>query len=114
MNPWLRRLAYFLFILVWLLLLSIPFFSFALAARNQLQLGSPESNHIRIFLVQEKDAEGIGLETTRPNSSGPGCAETSVRYFMWNGDPENVTYCQCLDLETGHALSATQGPCNSN
>lgn len=91
--------------------MSIPFFLFSLAARNQLQVGSPESNHIRIFLVQEKEAEGIGLEVKRLDSANTGCAETSVRYLMWEGVPENVTFCQCVDLETGHALSTTQGAC---
>lgn len=113
MNPWPRRLAYALAILVWLVFMSIPFFAFSLAARQQLQLGSAEDNHIRIFLIQEKSAEGIGLEITRPVSSTPGCAQTSVDYFMWSGEPENVTYCQCTDQQSGHALSATQGACSS-
>jgi hypothetical protein len=113
MNPWLRRLGYLLVILVWLILMSLPLFSFVLAARNQLQIGSSEGNHIRIFLVQEKDAEGLGLEIKRLDSINPGCAETSVRYFMWTGRPANVTFCQCVDLETGHALSTTQAECSS-
>lgn len=112
MNPWPRRLAYLLAIVVWLIFLSIPFLSFALAARNQLQLGTAEGNHIRIFLVQETSAEGIGVEITRLESSTPGCAQSSVRYFMWKGEPQNVTFCQCIDLETGHALSASQGVCS--
>jgi hypothetical protein len=112
MNPWLRRIVYLLVILVWLILMSLPLFSFVLAARNQIQMGSTEGNHIRIFLVQEKDAEGLGLEIKSLDSTNPGCAETSVRYFMWAGKPENVTFCQCVDPATGDALSAIQGACS--
>jgi hypothetical protein len=112
MRPWVRRLAYLLGILLWLLVLSIPFFMFALAARQQLQIGAAQENHIRLFLIQEKDAEGIGLEIARPEPDNPNCAQTSVRYFMWSGEPENVTFCHCFDPQTGHSLSATPGACS--
>jgi len=113
MNPWLRRILYLLVIIVWLLIISLPFFSFALAARSQIQVGSTEGDHVRIFLIQEKDAEGIGLEITRSTDYEPNCIQTSVRYFMWKGYPEDVTYCQCMDPDTGKALSATSGACSS-
>ena len=112
MNPWLRRTVYFVITLVWLFLMSLPVFAFALAARNQLQIGPTEGNHLRIFLVQELDAEGIGFERARSGSFDPGCAQTDVHYIMWKGDPENVTYCQCTDPETSELLSAVQGPCS--
>ena len=93
--------------------MSIPLFSFSLAARNQLQLGADEGSHVRIFLIQERNAEGIGVEITRPDRLSPGCVETSVRYFMWKGEPENVTFCHCIDLESGYALPASPGACRS-
>jgi hypothetical protein len=114
MNRWIRRLAYLLVILLWLFLLSIPFFMFSLAARQQLQVGSAESSHVRVFLIQERDVEGIGLEIARAAAGEPGCTQTSVRYFMWNGEPENVNFCSCVDLETGKALPASPGACASN
>jgi hypothetical protein len=113
MNPWIRRLIYFLILFVWLLFMSLPVLSFALAARNQLQIGPTEGNHLRIFLVQEMDAEGIGLELTRPSQSDLICQQTSVRYLMWKGKAENVTYRLCSDSETGDALPASQGTCLS-
>lgn len=114
MNPWPRRLTYLLVVLAWLLLISIPFLSFSLAARTQLQLGAAEGSHIRLFLIQDTDSEGIGLEFVRPVSSNSGCTQSSVNYFMWKGDPENVAFCQCLDPDTGYALPAEQGTCRSN
>lgn len=113
MKPWSRRLVYLFLLILWLLLISVPFFSVALATRTQLQLGTAQSDHIRLFLIQEKDVEGLGLEITRSVSSSPGCSQTGVRYFMWSGEGENVTYCQCIDAVTGDTLSATPGACSS-
>ncbi|MFN2143167.1 MAG: hypothetical protein ACK2U5_21955 [Candidatus Promineifilaceae bacterium] len=109
-----RRLAYIVVIFFWLLLMSIPFFMFSLAARQQLQVGPAEDNHIRVFLIQERDAEGIGLEIARAQANAPGCTQTSVRYFMWKGEPENVVFCSCVDMETGDTLPASPGACRSN
>ena len=109
-----RRLAYIVVIFFWLLLMSIPFFMFSLAARQQLQVGPAEDSHIRVFLIQERDAEGIGLEIAREQANAPGCTQTSVRYFMWKGEPENVVFCSCVDMETGDTLPASPGACRSN
>ena len=104
-----RRLSYLLIILVWLFLMSLPFFAFRLAARKQLLVGGDEGSRVRIFLVQERTAEGIGVEWTRPFRTG--CTKTSVRYFMWAGEPGDVTYCRCLDPQTGAALPVTEDSC---
>ncbi len=110
MNRWLKRILFLILLILWLFLISLPYFAFRLAARDQLEVGSPE-NHVRIFLLQDADAEGIGLERTRPQRvDSLQCSETSVRYFMWVGEPENVIYCQCQDA-TGAALTATNGRC---
>lgn len=70
-------------------------------------------NNVRVFLVSEKHGEGVGLEWKRPFfSSDEVCMQTAVNYLMWEGEPENVTYCQCNDLATGAQLSSTPNPCN--
>jgi len=112
MNSRRKFIGRSLFLLVWLFLISLPLFAFVLAARQQITIGSDEYNHLRIFLLQEKDAEGIGIEFARPFSADPSCVQTSVRYFMWTGEPENVTYCQCFDPQTNDNLPATVGVCN--
>ena len=91
----------------------MPFVAFTLAARNQIELGSSEQFYVRLFLIQEDNAEGIGLETARPYGIEPSCIETNVRYFMWVGEPENVMFCQCRD-SNGSYLSATQGSCRGS
>lgn len=112
MKTWSRLIGCFLLILIWLFLISLPIFAFMIAARQQIQLGSDERNHLRIFLLQEKDVEGIGVELARPFSTYPPCSQTSVRFFMWAGIPENVTFCQCFDPQTNDNLPAVPGVCN--
>ena len=101
-----------LFILIWLFFISLPIFASVLFTRQQIQIGGDERGHLRIFLLQEKDAEGVGFELARPFSTNPPCSQTSVRFFMWTGDPENVTFCQCFDPQTNEYLPATPGVCN--
>jgi hypothetical protein len=83
--------------------------AFNLAMRTEIQVGS----NVRVFLVAEEIGEGIGLEWKRPfNSNDEVCMQTAVNYLMWEGEPENITYCQCTDLATGAQLPSTPTPCN--
>ena len=111
MAVWLRRLLYFVFILVWLLLMIVPFLAFRLASQQQIQFGDNEHDHLRIFLIQEKTDEGIGVEQIRPYPPLPNCIQTNVNYFMWKGEPENSTFCQCYHPETDALLSTTMTAC---
>lgn len=110
MSTWPRRLTYALLLLAWLLLISLPFAAFSLASRQQFEFGDPQQTYLRIFVLQEKDTEGIGLEYSRLYPQDPSCHQTDVRYFMWSGTGEDVTFCQCLDQE-GQPLSALPGSC---
>lgn len=112
MRRWSRRLAYLVVLLLWLLLISLPFFAFTLSARKQFELGNPADTYLRIFVLQEKESEGIGVELGRPYGPAPACRQTDVRYFMWTGMGENTTYCQCVD-EQNRPLSAAAGPCTT-
>jgi len=104
MNPWLRRSVYLVIILAWLLVMAFPTFAFLLAMRGQLQFGDDNGRHIRIFLLQDQDAEGVGVEQQRLLREPAGCRQTSVRYFMWSGEGENITFCQCFDPVTNAPL----------
>jgi hypothetical protein len=112
MNRWPRYIGFLVFLLVWLFLISLPAFAFVLATRGQIELGSTKGQQLRIFLVQEEDAEGLGVEWARPLSSQTHCLQTSVRYFLWAGQPQNVTFCQCIDPATDDLLPAVPGPCH--
>lgn len=103
MNIWLRRLLMLGFVLFWLALLLTPTLAFVLARNGQVQIGRAEGRHWRLFLVQEADSEGLGLERGRPVPApadapdGVSCLMTSVSYWMWTGDGPAVSYCQCTD-----------------
>ena len=87
--------------------MSFPILAFSLADKEQLRLGE----NIRIFLVQEADAEGVGLEWTRPSRQQADCTWTTVNYFLWEGRGENTRYCQCFDGRTGQPLPPAAATC---
>lgn len=95
MKRWLRRLGYLLIVVVWLVVMAFPIFAFTLAGRGELTFGDTAGNHVRLFLLREPDAEGVGLVWTRPYRANAACTQTSVTYIMWEGQSENTRYCQC-------------------
>jgi len=111
MNIWLRRLLMLLFVLFWLALIMTPTLAFVLARNGQVQLGRPEGRHWRLFLMQEADIEGVGLERGRPVApptdapESVSCLKTTVSYWLWTAgasdDGQGASYCQCTDESTG-------------
>ncbi len=91
MKHWLRRFLYLVVVVLWLAVMSFPILAFSLAGKGELRFGED----VRLFMVQEEGAEGVGLEWTRPFSPKPSCTRTTVTYLMWEGVAENTTYCQC-------------------
>ncbi|GIK56091.1 MAG: hypothetical protein HND44_01680 [Chloroflexi bacterium] len=110
MKRWPRRFSYVLIVISWLMVMCFPTFAFTLARNGQIEVGSNPRNHLRFFMVQEKNADGIGVEWTRPLSGQSTCAKTSVTYLLWesDGQNQNVTYCQCSDPVTGAALGTCE------
>lgn len=109
MNRWLRRALLLTFVLVWLLVMLTPTFAVILTSRGQIQLGG-DGSHLRVFLLQGADAEGLGFERVRQVKPPPGapaaarCTQTKVNYLLWAGEGEGAVFCQCLDAATGAAL----------
>ena len=112
MRKWVKRAGYLLAILLWLILISFPVVAFLLATQDQIQIGDAQSG-IRLFMLQESDSQGLGLQWTRPydNNSQESalsgeCTQTSLRYFLWEGDgqSQNSDYCQCYDSQTEQLL----------
>jgi len=109
---WLRRLSYLVFIVFWLAVMLFPCTAFTLAMQQQIQLGDSAGSHMRVFLLQESEKEGVGLEWERPYRPQAGCYVTTVSYLMWAGEGENVAYCQCQDPQTGDIVPANPQTCN--
>ena len=75
--------------------MSLPLLTAVLARQGQIQVGRPEGSRVRLFLLQERQVEGVGLEWSRPLRQEPGCHRTTVIYFMWRGQGENVRFVTC-------------------
>jgi hypothetical protein len=91
-------------ILLWLLVMTLPFAAAALAIRGEIEMGGNGGRQLRLFLIQERTADGVGLAWSRSVPTAPNCRRTTVTYLMWRGTGENVTYCLCQDPATGEIL----------
>ncbi|MCP5096649.1 MAG: hypothetical protein GY943_13935 [Chloroflexi bacterium] len=116
MKKWLRRFIYSLLTLLWLLVMTIPFLAFLLAARGEVHIGSNPQRNVRIFNVQEELAEGVGVEWTRPftpSASTASCTKTNIAYLFWENDSgnQNSSYCQCIDLLTNASVPIAPNSC---
>lgn len=112
-----RRFLMLLFALFWLALLLLPTLAVVLARNGQIQVGRSEGRHWRLFLLQDAEAEGLGLERGRPVDpppdapAGARCLRVSVGYWLWAGEGQGAAYCQCQDETTGESLSMIPPAC---
>jgi len=86
--------------------MSLPILAFILAARGELMIGDVEASNIRLFMVNEDEAKGIGLQRVQKmDSENDGCFQTSVKYLLWEGQDYglNISFCACYDPDTGYA-----------
>ena len=99
----LKRVGISLLLVLWLILMIVPFVSIVLAARGEIVVGGESEGGFRLFLLQEKEHQGLGLELRRSVESQQDCLKSSVFYLLWRGSSAdiNVSYCQCIDPESG-------------
>lgn len=105
-------------VLIWAILMLIPFLLFALAVRGEISLntGVAPEQRLRVWLIMEPAQRGIGISTAAAVSSGDNtCVQTEVRFVLWQGRPEEPrTYCECYrraDDGGWIALGAQDGAC---
>lgn len=119
MKVWSRRLLIVLFVVFWLILLLLPSLAFVLARNGQVQIGDTDGRYWRLFLLQDTDSEGVGLERAQAVSPPVGspqnivCRMTTVAYWMWSGEGPGVSYCQCIDSATGNMTDIVPPACMS-
>ena len=75
---------------------SLPLAAFRLATRGEILWQRGEASD-RLFVINEPEVQGLGLESVRPvaRDDSPACARTRVRFFLWKGEGEGVEYCDC-------------------
>lgn len=122
MKRWTRRLLILIFILFWLMIMVLPTVAFVLAMNGQIRLGGDGQRYWRLFMVQEAEAEGVGLERARPVDAPPDappntqCTKVSVNYWIWAaqsgaGEGPSAEYCQCSDAATGQSADVVPPAC---
>lgn len=121
MNVWARRLLMLSILLIWLAIMILPALAFILARNGQFQIGRADDRHWRVFLIQEAETEGLGLERSSrvppPDNAGEParCLRTTVGYWLWSGEASNAdyttAYCQCFDATSGDVLDMVPPAC---
>ncbi|GMQ77660.1 MAG: hypothetical protein BMS9Abin02_0148 [Anaerolineae bacterium] len=71
-------------------------------------VGSESGVGFRLFLLQESEQQGIGIQWQRNSGTQDNCLKTSVYYALWEGSNKdiNTTFCQCFDPKTGFVISS--------
>jgi len=111
MKRWLRRLVYGLLLILWLVVMTLPALAFLLAVKGELQIGEQPQSHLRLFLLQDEQAQGVAVEWVRPSRQDSDCHQGNVTYVLWKGEAENAVYCQCADPSSGELKSVTNQGC---
>jgi hypothetical protein len=97
----LRRLGCAMGLVIWLILMTLPCIFFMLATRNEITIGLGEmpNQELRIWLIMDADRRGLASSIPAAHSGENDdevCLQTDVRYFLWQGDADEViTYCEC-------------------
>ena len=106
----LKKVGYFLVILIWLLLMTVPLVSIILAVRGELLVGDESGSGFRLFLLQESKLQGLGFQWRRHSRAQADCLKTSVYYALWEGSNRdiNTTFCQCFDPKTGFVVPSIE------
>jgi hypothetical protein len=95
-----RRVGCAIAVLVWAILMLIPFFLFLLALRGEITIdtGSAPEQRLRVWLIMDATQRGIGISTASASERADGdvCVQTEVRFILWQGRPEaSREYCEC-------------------
>jgi len=96
-----RKIGYLGVVIIWLTIMCFPILAFALAIKGEIKIGDRKRSGLRVFMVKEKEAQGIGFEWSRELDSQFECTNTSVRYLLWESDQSdpNVNYCLCYEQD---------------
>lgn len=85
---------------LWVVLAAIIYLFFALLRNGEVVLGTDPLSQTRIFLIQEPGQEGVGVERTRLISEDGECVQTSINYWMFEGEGADAQVCICNGTPT--------------
>jgi hypothetical protein len=107
-------------VLLWVVILLIPLSVMVLAIRGEFRFnlpGNAPNREMRVWMVMEKDERGIAYSrpfvASREDLSID--VQTDVRYLLWEGEGEAISYCQSYNRESEAAgwelAGSTEGVC---
>ena len=93
----------------------LPTMAFMLSRNGQMHLGDSDGRHWRLFLLQDAEAQSLGLERGRPvepplEAPSASCLKTTVTYWMWVGEGQDTVYCACV-APAGASIPQTPPAC---
>jgi hypothetical protein len=118
-----RRPGCLIGLAIWAVLILSPCIIGILVTTGEvsLTLGSAPGQQLRIWLIDEVRERGLGISTPAVFGGGSDatamCVQTDVRYLLWAGSADPVSYCECyLRPERGgewNYSTTTQGACTA-
>ncbi len=98
-RPLKRRRLRTLALMIWFLLLLTPCACFYFSVQQELTipLGSAPGQAVRVWLVMESRARGLGFSIGQVASETPTelCVQTTNGYLLWSGRGEDAIFCEC-------------------
>ncbi len=95
----LRRVGCGLLLVIWFAVLLLPCALIVLAVQQEIVIsqGSAPGQQTRLWLISEADERGFGLSTSTVTQTSDNalCVETDVRFLLWTGQAEPLSYCEC-------------------
>jgi hypothetical protein len=121
-SAYLKRAGCGLAVLLWMVVLLIPGLFFLLAIQGEVALwhgaGVPEPEAhplLQVKLLMEVETRGLNITRSVPiiQSNDVTCMQTSVNYLLWQGEGNNVSYCDCYrrNGEMWEFISTNEGNC---
>jgi len=85
--------------------MSFPIIAFVLATRGELGVGEASESGFRVFLLNDNNLQGIGIERRRRINPEDNCFQSTLNFLLWEGENDNldITFCQCFEDDTGFA-----------
>lgn len=109
----LRRLGCIILLVIWFAVLLSPCLLIVLATQQEIVVstGGAPGQQARLWLISEIDARGLAFSSASVSEQGESaiCVQTDVRFFLWAGSAEPVSYCECYERDSAGNFSFTTG-----
>ncbi len=95
----LRRAGCIIALVIWFAILLLPCLMITLAVQQEIVIttGGAPGQQIRVWLISEADQRGLAISTASAQQSSPDavCVQTNVRFLLWAGKADPLSYCNC-------------------